>query len=1192
MVRRRHREPDILPDMLTPTRINIRQCFYPIGNTPAVNLLRDWRSCDISDGEQPQTVKILLLACGDPRSILFSLRCQDEQFGSLDFDITCCDLNPAILARNVFLFTFIADGDCDQDTLWNTFYHFYIPERELHLLLRHSAKLVQASESIDTWLSSPYGSLIRFLNHGTLLQMRKYWSLYAETREYSDAQTKEFELRVRSAISKMYELRKSAWTAHGRRSAGVMHDVASLTMDQAFKGFWRTGVVGGNRVDEMGLGNGGKGFVNPMFAISSPPTGDFAVYYGSDPLHGFHFAEAFDDGDPMALKTDQVVQLAKAQFRHWCFSFHRHFKSSYIRIRIFCGEAVRLCHELQSRNNRHHDISRLTRLYLGPWTSKPLAIDAMMRPSSPYFDIIDTSNLADHVGILNLLPAVAPLVSREPSSVLYTEYLLQASVDTSSALYDTLCSDVTTMSLVIGLAPVGHLLGVTTEAVGTESMTSLGQPMGDGKQKQHRLRIPWRVPGLGDSESIPNPGCHIGFDADQLAEYFFKLYLQMFTHEYYSRLTEQESQREVTSPLATDLRYYSRISLVALLWRARTNVVTHWHQFMDKFLSRVEGDCSLIVGTHSLQELYLYLHVFGLRENPLFRIPRHLFVAQFGALRPASGEKGVLAKNQLPPIVFITLVVPREDLGIFTSKSPDAVGTPGLHLFLASEKFFDNSFFGIQCFFGRLKTHMGSNAACDVEEDGRGWMGDADLIVICPVPAFMLLIGPQEDIRVGLQVSPSPSTGRFLKDLGDRMVIYECGLDSEKHLRITEEVPGIPGAESLAEQLQAGVAPDIDGPVNQQHSPSVRVNLDQEYRARDVQIRIDIPIGSEESTALSNGAKVAVRPNSPCTLLLEIEGGTPRHLVYPFPIDGSVTRTRVARKSSWIEVATPLSPSLVRGGYNSNPFPVATQDGGLLQTTAWGHSRVILSQQPTISITGGRFDWLDGFMGSTFSAMERARNRLKADKQPADGMLDLKKSLNVLFQSFVDRNPNRGPTGNFLLACKHKNYSYDTILLATSLRHDHDTGSILLDAYVIPLTKLRFPLIGPAVQGLANTHSLRVTISGPESMLWKHLLPALVERCRHGWTHKQTCEYRVQNRIPLSTEYMESPICSCGEGKSMDGFPMTRSECVPFAKYATRIAISPVFFVPYVEPMVSKGFEEELRLAVQSLEMGAEVGGD
>jgi len=59
--------------MFTPTRVQLKYWFYPTGNTPAVNLLRD---IPPSDNKKEDNVNLLLLACGDPRNIFFSLWCE------------------------------------------------------------------------------------------------------------------------------------------------------------------------------------------------------------------------------------------------------------------------------------------------------------------------------------------------------------------------------------------------------------------------------------------------------------------------------------------------------------------------------------------------------------------------------------------------------------------------------------------------------------------------------------------------------------------------------------------------------------------------------------------------------------------------------------------------------------------------------------------------------------------------------------------------------------------------------------------------------------------------------------------------------------------------------------------------------------------------------------------------------------
>ena len=127
----------------------------------------------------------------------------------------------------------------------------------------------------------------------------------------------------------------------------------------------------------------------------------------------------------------------------------------------------------------------------------------------------------------------------------------------------------------------------------------------------------------------------------------------------------------------------------------------------------------------------------------------------------------------------------------------------------------------------------------------------------------------------------------------------------------------------------------------------------------------------------------------------------------------------------------------------------------------------------------------------------------------------------------------------------------------------------------MPLTQARVTRMLPAVQNLVGGKPLCITVSEEESILWKQLLPALAERYRYTWTHSDACEYRVQGRIPLSTAHNENPLCSCGEGRAIEAFP-TRSECMPLARYVTRIAISPISAVPYVESMCSPNPQDKL----------------
>lgn len=83
--------------MFTPIYIQLKYWFYPTGNTPAVNLLRDTPAA--IDGH-PDTVYALLLGCGDPRNVLFSLWNEHGSGRSGNATITVPQFKPGWLLRS------------------------------------------------------------------------------------------------------------------------------------------------------------------------------------------------------------------------------------------------------------------------------------------------------------------------------------------------------------------------------------------------------------------------------------------------------------------------------------------------------------------------------------------------------------------------------------------------------------------------------------------------------------------------------------------------------------------------------------------------------------------------------------------------------------------------------------------------------------------------------------------------------------------------------------------------------------------------------------------------------------------------------------------------------------------------------------------------------------------------------------
>lgn len=1151
--------------MFSPTYVQLKYWFYPIGNTPAVNLLRDLPSC-----QEEETINILSLACGDPRNVLFSLWCEQGHSSKRTVSFTCCDIEPAILARNVVLLTLITNGRPSTE-LWDLFYHFYVPTKTLSILRTHAAGLVEASKSTEKWASSPYGSYIKYVDKATLQELRRYWTRYASTEKFPQART---------AIAQRSKETGNMHVLTGVRSAGPLWFHASETMAHVYREFWKTGVVAGNIEDLSRLN--GKGEVNPMFAVSSAASRDFAVHYGAEPLLGFRLPEAFHQKVPeqrggTSEQAKRAVAIAKSQFKAWCECFTKYVSNDRVQVSFFCGEALALSHDLQLAITLNQKPGHVTRTYVKPWSACPLLLDGYVSLNAtrdlPYdlFDVIDTSNLGDHVGFINILSATTPLLRRNASSVVYTESLLMASEDISASLSTVLGSDVATFSMLIGLAPSGLLTGVTLDAVGNETaLFTLMQ--GDDSQKQYRMRVSWKYPQFSDASVVGVLGSSTGsdfqvtFEAKELAGHLFDIYKTMFAHEDISRMTAQLSRMSV-GQYSIDLQRYTRAGMAALLRLVRATVQVDWEQTMHLLDSHLVTDRSLIVGSNSLQELYMHLHIFGVWTNEcLERSPNQLRTGFGLSLRPTSGDKGILAADNTPSVVQLVLVVPRENLTVFTGKTPDAIGTPALHVSVtqtSGQNQYENCFHSFQAFFGKVVYDDSTQNASIIEEDDHGWLGSADLVVTCAVPAFGLLMGPRNGILAALMINTNPDNLMKFEHLGVRMAVFETGFHDGKRLFVCRDAPKLDTLRSSSMQKRW-----IEKVSSQnQSSLQTLVKLNAGHRATHLQSHIDFPKDSAESQALSTGAAVTVIEYSPRSVMLRIGSSLKRQVTFPFPIQGSQPKTRIARKSSWIEVEVPIFTALDGDRFNSWTQATVFQSGR--PPLCWSIPRINLELQPSVTFSKkGDSSWLRTFMGTTLSDAERPLS--KPDQATTtNAKFDLKQSLNILFLTFVGLNENRvGPKKTFQLTLETT--SAHTLIFATGIRHDLDLGSLVMEAYVVPLTIPRVKELLPSLKALQTTEPCAIRVSNDESTLWKRMLPALAERCR-TWQHKSTCEYQNKG-APLSTEEGKSPLCSCGEG-NVSGSELAKlglKEWAPFAKYAVRVAIAPIFPVPYVESSLSE----------------------
>jgi len=159
----------------------------------------------------------------------------------------------------------------------------------------------------------------------------------------------------------------------------------------------------------------------------------------------------------------------------------------------------------------------------------------------------------------------------------------------------------------------------------------------------------------------------------------------------------------------------------------------------------------------------------------------------------------------------------------------------------------------------------------------------------------------------------------------------------------------------------------------------------------------------------------------------------------------------------------------------------------------------------------------------------------------------------------------------------HVGGNVSTVIFVPTLRFDLASHTLVADAYVLHVN-----LDNPGKVAVFGD-LLCVELWGEEIAAWNRLLPALAERCR-TWKHGPNCEFLAKTSIPLSLKHKIDPLCSCGKGKDISEAFKKEKEWESATPFVTRIAISPIFGLPYVESIggftdkmaqeVDKQFEE------------------
>jgi hypothetical protein len=1043
----------------------------------------------------------------------------------------------------------------NKDLLFNIYYQLYLDDDSLGLLEQQSKRLYELSGSVDEWNRSPYGGVLKMCDSDTLAHIRQTWASYVPEGE-DEAQKTKHRTKVNNRLEKARTLRDAR--IGGSVSATTIRASAPV-VKEAIKDLRR---LNGHFWEK----DNSRPRINPSLVLATTST--TILHYGTDPLAGFHLSVAYAPlagKSPLAPSTSasnpvkRLTEAAQLQFRAWAKAFKGRALTGNITIRFCFSDALAFCYTLQHLVNSKETCANWPRSSCMAETLSLDDKDYVNQAAPLRFNVIDTSNLFDHLGPLNVLTATAPLLERSTASTLYTELLVKRNRELQSGLDDLLGGHFPTIVILLGLFPVGYWANATAISDADELLLEGMSAASTTGQMFHRQV--WKLqPSQGPEEKFSKNGAmpKLHFGDCQLALLLFRWYKRVFLCEDPGFILTSASD---DPRLLFSVPRYNRPSFAAFLKYVKNRVdVPNWDEVIVTLTDAIENQASLNSCKLYLQEFQLYNHLYGVHSTEMLRQRR----LPFGSPRSCNDFR---AWTDIPSFACITVKVPRSKLRALTVKAADRVQNPVLNGFLVSSS-------GSRCLFGAIQTCFGTHVTVDspdcdrysltVSQDSSGWGGKSDLFVSFRVPMWMLLQEPTTG-SAGLCLQPSVRDADYSPLLGFELEVYKAEITNNDEVFITKGFPNDAGACPI---LCGGIL-DAATPANDTNSEAkygIRMTADVNLETGRIQgftAQIDLLV-EETKRILKAGESVHLIQELPFSLSV-LAGQKPLRydIIFPAPVVGSKKEAQLLPRSATIKLTVPIAERLERY-FPGFMFPVFLEKGIPM---LWNVPLVGLDSLQVLELKNkAKLQWLNLHTSLMFSARE---SKMRGSQQAltTDARVNYKESIFSLFVQFSGLQGTRRCRA-FALS-DPRNGGMQILIFISSARLDSCNRTVILDVALIPLVGGLLSKIKPFLEELNSRMPLiHIVVNKEETKLWKQVLPSLVERCRK-WEHGPDCEYATASRIPLSFDTGKQFLCSCGNGVFPDNFIPEIRDWHHIEQYAVRAAISPTFPVPLADKLVS-----------------------
>ncbi|KAG9098373.1 hypothetical protein FS749_003956 [Ceratobasidium sp. UAMH 11750] len=831
---------------------------------------------------------------------------------------------------------------------------------------------------------------------------------------------------------------------------------------------------------------------------------------------------------------------AKQQFKASCLALQASRRTNALTLRFFVGDAIALCKALDKYSKSDNP---KTEVFAAPWRATPIDLTehAASSPSPPVsFDIIDTSLLAGFLGIVNILLATQPLLKKQSPSqaVMYMDLTFGVG-DAVENLLQRLCTDVPTAGLILGLVPRSYISLFTSQSNTHENTTE--------NDAVYFERIAWVDPAGGDKYTHSEPSPITRLHALDLNKVMFGFYRHMFMWDCLPLADISGLGRDQL--FVSSAAHYDR-ETVAALWvhaRGRLQIANgNWEGAITSFLGIVEGDNENRLGLSSYADMELQHRLRGL---PIFKSK-----AESQASVP---RRGVFeAWSDVPQVVCVVLIVPKAKLDPLHEDKEEL--SPRLVCTIKNTSRFGglSTYDTIHAAWGKCLPLDDSNDCFAIEEDVDGFRGQSDLIVSFWVKSNALVV-PNLKLSLAIRFTPLAYTS-YSRKLGPQLDLFTTNLDDGRHVLVLRKRPmGL----SQTQQVSGFLAPP---PIANGDGTKIRLTvLDDGLVFPCNSMEAQLEFESEAGRAsLMAGNGVTITQIGPCTLRA-LAGGTQHIVRYPYPIRGVEVKTRMDKKNSHVYLTAPVLKPISSGGYPGELFPILQH----ANYSPWNLHHVFLDRMPKLALRNvirnpTKLRWLAKHTTTQMSNRERfVQYCTHPDKRhPSDVLVNVKESLTTLVQVYAGlRQASRTVFG----LCEPSSGVYMAICVG-GLRLDLAAATVVLDAAVISWSPEMAKLLDP------QTPIHEIPTRAGDVPIWKRLVAASVERCR-SWLHGPNCEYKATGDPPLSTLAEDNPLCSCGRGVGFNSSGWNVAGWERLLSYSTRAAISPLFGVSYVEPILGLG---------------------